>query len=109
MIKLHHFAYLAFTVYGATFQRLLLTMQFLTLFQLVSALDAFCRQQIEIRFPQKVICMSQPPNNIRLTTYSYSSQAMKQILESRLWITECSLFGLILKSKIYNLASVLHL
>jgi len=24
----------------------------------------------KVRFPQKVICMSQPPNNIRLTTYS---------------------------------------
>jgi len=31
--KLHHFAYLAFTVCGPTFQKVLLTMQFVTLCQ----------------------------------------------------------------------------
>ena len=70
MIKLHHLTYLAITVFGATFQRLLLTMQFLTLCQLVVALASFCRRPTaSVRFPQKVICMSQPPNNIRLPTY----------------------------------------
>ena len=43
---------------------------FLTLWKLVLALPAFCRQlTTRVGFPQKVICMSQPPNNIRLTTY----------------------------------------
>ena len=59
--------------------------EFLTLRGLVLASAAFCsiptnvkqtslfheiaRKRTIIRIPQKVICVSQPPNNIRLTTY----------------------------------------
>ena len=43
--------------------------EFLTLWKLVLALPSFCRRPTEVRFLQKGIYVSQPPNNIRLTTY----------------------------------------
>ena len=43
--------------------------EFLTLWKLVLALPAFCRLPTEVSFPQKVIYVSQPLYNIRLTTY----------------------------------------
>ena len=47
MIKLHHFAYQAITVFGQAFQLVLLTMQFLTLRKLVLASPALCSQPTE--------------------------------------------------------------
>jgi hypothetical protein len=59
--KLHPFAYLAFTVFGATFQRLLLTMQFVTYWKLVLASPTSCRQLIRRSVSHKRLSVCHNP------------------------------------------------
>ena len=69
MIKLLHLAYRAFTVFGQTFQTVLLAQQFLTLCRLMvasaSQTDCSCCHERSAWY----VCVSQPLIDIRLPTY----------------------------------------